>query len=35
MILGWYFKHPDRVGAVPYVRVGFSFSSDFLATKTK
>ncbi|HNU91845.1 MAG TPA: hypothetical protein PKO25_08235 [Spirochaetota bacterium] len=34
MILGWYFKHPDRVGAVPYFLVGFSFSSDFLAPKT-
>ncbi len=33
MILGWYFKHPDRVGAVPYVLVGFSFSSDLMGAK--
>lgn len=33
MILGWYFKHPDRVGAVPYVLVGFSFSSDLMGSK--
>ncbi|HSV98489.1 MAG TPA: hypothetical protein VLM75_16335 [Spirochaetota bacterium] len=33
MILGWYFKHPDRVGAVPYVLVGYSFSSDLMGAK--
>ncbi len=30
VILGWYLKHPHRIGALPYTLVGFSFSSDFL-----
>jgi hypothetical protein len=29
VILGWYLDHPNRMGAVPYMLVGFSFSMDF------
>ena len=29
-ILGWYLDHPNRVGPMPYILVGFSFTSDFL-----
>lgn len=29
-ITGWYLDHPSRQGAVPYVLVGFSFTSDLL-----
>jgi len=30
MVLGWYLRHEYRMGPVPYVCVGFSFSADFL-----
>jgi hypothetical protein len=30
MILGWYVRHPNRQGGVPYILLGFSFSTDFL-----
>ncbi|MCX8123458.1 MAG: hypothetical protein N3F66_04760 [Spirochaetes bacterium] len=30
MILGWYLKHPNREGVLPYILAGFSFSSDFM-----
>jgi hypothetical protein len=32
-IAGWYLDHPNRQGAVPYVLLGFSFTSDFLTAK--
>lgn len=32
-ILGWYVEHQNRVGGIPYVLVGFSFSTDFLSTR--
>jgi hypothetical protein len=33
VILGWYLDHPNRMGAVPYTLVGFSFSMDFMTPK--
>jgi hypothetical protein len=30
-IAGWYLDHRSREGALPYLLLGFSFSSDFLA----
>jgi hypothetical protein len=32
-IVNWYLDHPNREGALPYVLIGFSFSSDFLAAR--
>jgi hypothetical protein len=32
-IAGWYLDHPNREGALPYLLLGFSFSSDFLAAR--
>jgi hypothetical protein len=32
-IAGWYLDHPNREGGVPYVLLGFSFTSDFLKAK--
>ena len=32
-IVNWYLDHPNREGALPYVLLGFSFSSDFLAAR--
>ncbi len=29
-IVQWYLVHPSKVGAMPYVMLGFSFSCDFL-----
>jgi len=29
--IAWYLDHPNRKGGVPYVLVGFAFSSDFLS----
>ena len=33
-ILGWYLRHPNRVGAVPYALIGFSFTCDLLPAAT-
>jgi hypothetical protein len=27
-IFGWYLDHPNREGALPYMLLGFSFTSD-------
>ena len=32
-IAGWYLDHANREGALPYLLLGFSFSSDFLAAR--
>jgi len=32
-IAGWYLDHPNREGALPYMLLGFSFSSDFLSAR--
>ncbi len=32
-IAGWYLDHPNREGALPYLLLGFSFTSDFLAAR--
>ena len=28
---GWYLDHPSREGGLPYLLLGFSFSSDLLS----
>jgi hypothetical protein len=34
-LLAWYLEHPNREGGIPYIVLGFSFSSDFWGTKSK
>jgi len=31
--MAWYLKHPNRMGAMPYVIAGFAFTSDLLGGK--
>jgi hypothetical protein len=32
-VINWYLDHPNREGGVPYILLGFSFTSDFLSAK--
>jgi hypothetical protein len=32
-VVNWYLDHPNREGGVPYILLGFSFTSDFLSAK--